>query len=115
MANLRDERPEPLSKPLPVTGFPVSLSLYGPAGVARRARGLARRMPRARQVGHAKAAVPIRICDIFCRDRKSTRLNSSHSCATRMHSSALKKKIDRIATQDNANTCHSDTHAQIGP
>lgn len=67
MANLRDERPEPLSKPLPVTGFPVPLSLYGPAGVARRARGLARRMPRARQARHAKAAVPIRICDIFWR------------------------------------------------
>lgn len=36
MANLRNGRLKPLSKPLPVTGFPVLLSLYGPTGLARR-------------------------------------------------------------------------------
>src|SRR3546814_6064429 len=37
--------------------------------------------------------------DLLRQDRQSTRLNSSHSCATRMPSSACKKKNDKTTRQ----------------
>src|SRR3546814_6076898 len=39
-----------------------------------------------------------------CRDRKSTRLNSSHYCEYRMPSSAHKKKKKRITANTNTKT-----------
>src|SRR3546814_6798366 len=61
-----------------------------------------RRRRRAREGGHdpgevvAQVARPVRpgvrAQDVVVDDRKSTRLNSSHSCASRMPSSACKKQ-----------------------
>src|SRR3546814_8509018 len=71
------------------------------------AQGRAARTPDQRPSGHAGAApgawLMTRFVSLMCtlvgcrgdgqrKDRKSTRLNSSHSCALRMPSSALKKK-----------------------
>src|SRR3546814_3288564 len=46
-------------------------------------------------------------------DRKSTRLNSSHSCASRMPSSAGKKKKSSITRQ--LYLCHNHIHEATSP